>query len=159
MLRPAIAAFDPWKKMMKKKEPKVNPRNYVTLYMKTLKIDRKAVCESTVRKLLTGSMTLDGPGTGRALVYHPRATEPFLEQAAKDAKEEGLTVKELFRNRGPGKKSIIRNKAIAFLGKKEYGYTFTSQKKKDQLSRFLRDHAKPYIEAALKAKVGKGTDI
>jgi len=69
-----------------------------------------------------------------------------------------MKVEDLFKARGPAG-SIIKKKAFAFFGKKEYGYTFTSQKEKDQLSNWLRDHAKPYIKAALKAKVGKGTDI
>jgi len=92
---------------------------------------------------------MDGPGSGRSRAYPPHVTGPFLEQAVKDAKEEGLTVEDLYKP-GPGKAepSIIKKKAIEFFGKK--GYTFTSKKKKEQLRSFLCVKAKPYVKEALK---------
>ena len=169
----ALAAFGPWKEMMQKKEPDVLPRHYVSLYYATLDLPPSAGSEGHVKHLLRGNRTLEiAPSAGGPpSAYQSHATSALLEYIVKDAKEEGLTVEELYKRRGPAS-TIIRNKAEPFLEK--YGYTFTTKKEKQQLGDYLSRTAKPKIEEALKEealedkagkekagkeKAGKGEDI
>ena len=147
-IRTVVAAFEPWKETMKESNPDIDPIHYVSLYLATLNIEQMPVCESHLRRLLTGNRSVDGPGSGRAPAYSPHVTGPFLEYIVKDAKEEGLTVEKLYKKRGSAG-SIISNKAKAFLGN-TYGYTFTSKEDKKQLRNYLGRIAKPKIEEALK---------